>query len=274
VRRFLKKISGSEYFVDNFVDRRKIKMIQDLHSHTYYSFCGADKPEAIVEAAIEGGITLFGISDHAHGVGHGRIEVYRAADDGVTFSDYGRMLERYYDHICLLKEKYADRIRVLSGIEVNTQGNLLRAALPAGADISFFDYCLIEQLDYEDSITQGDLFSFAKRCGCRMRGIAHTDLFSHIAHLGANPLDYFKRMADENIFWEMNVSYDRVHHYREHEYVKRFLADEWQQEIVRKSGALLSVGFDGHRVEDYRPDRVTDCCKALKALGLPLVFDE
>jgi len=51
-------------------------MIQDLHSHTYYSFCGIDKPEAIVEAAIAGGIELFGITDHVYGVGHGRGDVF------------------------------------------------------------------------------------------------------------------------------------------------------------------------------------------------------
>ena len=32
-------------------------MIQDIHSHTYYSFCGSDKPEEAVEAAIAGGVT-------------------------------------------------------------------------------------------------------------------------------------------------------------------------------------------------------------------------
>ena len=138
----------------------------------------------------------------------------------------------------------------------------------------FFDYCLIENLDFEDSMTGGDIFSFAKRCGCATTGIAHTDLFAHIARLGADPLDYFKRMADMNIFWEMNVSYDSIHGYREHEYVKRFLSDEAQQEIVRQSGARLSVGFDGHRVEDYRSDRVIACCEALKTLGLPLVFEK
>ena len=249
-------------------------MIQDLHSHTYYSFCGKDKPEEIIEAAIAGGIELFGISDHAHGVGHGKIEVYHAASDGVTFSNYGRMLTRYYDHINLLKYKYADRIRILSGIELNTQKSLPQAALPEGVDVSFFDYCLVEHLDYGDSLTGGDIFSFAKRCGCSVTGIAHTDLFAHIEKIGADPLDYFKRMADMNIFWEMNVSYDSIHGYREHEYVGRFLSDEYQQEIVRQSGVRLSVGFDGHRVEDYRPDRVVNCCERLKKLGISLVFDE
>lgn len=249
-------------------------MIQDLHSHTYYSFCGKDRPEEIVEAAIAGGIELFGISDHAHGVGQGRKEVYAAAKDGVSFSDYGKTLIRYYDHISLLKYKYAGKIRILSGIEINTQKSLPHAALPAGVDVSFFDYCLIEHLDYEDSLTEGDIFSFAKRCGCAVTGIAHTDLFGHIERLGIDPSDYFKRMADMNIFWEMNVSYDSIHGYREHEYVKRFLSDEAQQEVVRRAGVRLSVGFDGHRVEDYRPDRVVNCCEALKKLGLPLVFEE
>ena len=249
-------------------------MIQDLHSHTYYSFCGMDKPEAIVEAAIAGGIELFGISDHAHGVGHGRNDVYYAAADGVTFSRYERTLTRYYDHISLLKEKYAGRIKLLSGIEVNTQKSIPQAALPARVDVSFFDYCLVEHLDYEDSLTEGDIFSFARRCGCRVTGIAHTDLFAHIERLGADPLDYFKRMAEQNIFWEMNVSYDPTHNYREHAYVNRFLQDERQQEILRESGARLSVGFDGHRVEHYLPDRVIHYCEAIKRLGLPLVFEE
>lgn len=56
-------------------------MIQDLHSHTYYSFCGKDTPEAIVEAAIAGGIELFGISDHSQGVGYSRFDVYKLPNE-------------------------------------------------------------------------------------------------------------------------------------------------------------------------------------------------
>ncbi len=39
-------------------------MIQDLHSHTYYSYCGKDSPEAVIKNAIANGIELMGISDH------------------------------------------------------------------------------------------------------------------------------------------------------------------------------------------------------------------
>ncbi len=246
-------------------------MIQDLHSHTYYSFCGADKPEDVIETAIKGGIELFGICDHNYGVGFGRRDLFssKAEDFG---PDYGRRMVQYFDHINLLKEKYAGQINLLRGIELATVP-YDRYAFPDGVDISFFDYCLIEHVDAEGSTSGGDLFAFAKRCACPA-GVAHTDLFGHAERLGIKPLDYFKRMADENIFWEMNVSYDSIHHYREHGYMLKFFEDEAQQEIIRESGVKLSVGFDGHRCKEYLPDRVADYCKRISAMGVKLAFEE
>ena len=246
-------------------------MIQDLHSHTYYSFCGRDNPEQIVQAAIDGGIELFGITDHCHGAGHGRRNAYKAALQ-IDLSDFERSLRRYYDHMDLIRQKYKDQIKILCGIELNTEGHLPNAAVPESADVSFFDYCLVEQLDHEDSITGGDIFTFAKRCGCPAVGIAHTDLFAHIAKIGADPADYFKRMGEQNIFWEMNVTYDSIHKYIEHPYLLEFFRNEKQQEIVRRSGARVSVGFDGHRVEDYLPQRIADFCKKLEELEIHMIF--
>lgn len=247
-------------------------MLQDLHSHTYYSFCGADKPETIVEAAIAGGLELFGITDHSYGIGNARTNLYFYPGNDIEDA-YEHTLIRYFDHINLVKEKYAQQIRVLRGIEVATlqEGRL---ALPESADISFFDYCLIEQLDQPDrSIAHGDLFAFAERCGCPA-GVAHTDLFAFIRRSGEKPEDYFRRMAEAQIFWEMNVSYDSIHHYREHPYMLRFFADEEQQAIIRESGVRLSVGFDGHRVKDYLPERVKAYCEKITRLGIKLAFEE
>ena len=249
-------------------------MIQDLHSHTYYSFCGKDSPEAIVEAAIEGGIELFGICDHSYGVGFGSWSAYEAPIDVVPNQCDAALLRKYYDHIGLIKEKYNGKIKVLCGIEVATDSSRIKAPLPDNADISFFDYCLIESLASDDSTTKGDLFAFAKRCGCKNVGIAHTDMFSHITSLGEDPYRYFKRMAEENIFWEMNVSYDSIHHYREHQYMLEFFDSEEQQAIVRESGVRLSVGFDGHRVEDYLPERVEYYCKKISTLGIKMAFED
>ena len=247
-------------------------MIQDLHSHTYYSFCGKDAPEAVAEAAIEGGIELLGFTDHNYGIGFQRIEMFFLPTDAFAGKDYGRCLQRYFDHINLIREKYADKIRILRGIELNTLPNT-NHALPENCDISYYDYCIIENLDWEGSITGGDLFKYAKKLNC-YAGVAHTDLFAYAERIGVDPLDYFKRMADENIFWEMNVNYDSTHNFHQHQYVLDFFMDPAKQEIVRKSGVKVSVGFDGHKVEDYLPARIAAYCKALTELGIPMPFEK
>lgn len=249
-------------------------MIQDLHSHTYYSFCGKDSPSTIVEAAIDGGIELFGICDHNYGIGFGTWEAYEAPIDVVPNGYDPSILSNYYDEIGKIKDKYSDKIHILCGIEIATDSERIKAPLPNSVDVSFFDYCLIESLARKDSTTGGDLFGFAKRCGCKNIGIAHTDMFSFIASRGEDPYRYFKYMAEENIFWEMNVSYDSIHNYREHKYVLEFFENKEQQAIIRESGVRLSVGFDGHRVEDYLPTRVADYCKKITDLGIKLAFED
>jgi hypothetical protein len=54
----------------------------------------------------------------------------------------------------------------------------------------------------------------------------------------------------------------------------RFFEDKEQQAIVRESGVRIGVGFDGHRVGDYRPDRVRDYCRQVTEMGIKLAFEE
>lgn len=246
-------------------------MLQDLHSHTYYSFCGGDQPEEVIEAAIAGGIEVLGITDHNYGIGYARLDFFFSKAEDFK-EDYERTLKRYYDHINLLKEKYEGKIKILRGIEVATL-NEDRYALPESADISYFDYCLVENLDWKGrTITNGDLFAFAKRCGCPV-GIAHTDMFSFIQSIGEEPLAYFTKMAEHEIFWEMNVNLDSIHKGHEHEYMLEFFENKEQQEIVRRSGVRLSVGFDGHRIYDYKPERIKDYCRRITEMGITLAFE-
>ena len=246
-------------------------MIQDLHAHTYYSFCSQDKPEKVIETAIAGGIQQLGICDHNYGVGCGRVEF--CWDKGPALDgNYGKTLVRYYDHINLLKEKYRNKIKILAGIEICTLLGKDSYPLPHTADVSFFDFCLIENLSNPDSLTKGDIFAYAKRCGCPT-GIAHTDLFAHIKNLGENPHRYFKRMAEQGIFWEMNVNYDSLHGFKNHDYVTEFFKNKEQQDIVRKSGVRLSVGFDGHIATEYKAAKVKTACKLIQDMGIHLVFE-
>ena len=78
---------------------------------------------------------------------------------------------------------------------------------------------------------------------------------------------FFRELAGRRIFWEMNVSYDSIHRFHEHGYVKDFMADTRKQEIIRNAGTYISVGFDGHRREDYDGSRVHAMYDWLKAGG-------
>ena len=53
-----------------------------------------------------------------------------------------------------------------------------------------------------------------------------------------------------------------------------FFASSEQQAIVRESGVRLSVGFDGHKVEDYLPLRVADYCRRVTEMGIKLAFED
>ena len=246
-------------------------MIQDLHAHTYYSFCCQDRPETVIETAIANGVQQLGICDHSYGVGCGRTDLCWGKGTRLD-ADYGNTLVRYYDHMKYLREKYAKRIKILCGIEICTLVGEDSYALPHGADVSFFDFALVENLDHPTSITRGDIFSFAKRCGCPV-GIAHTDLFKFIERIGEEPNRYFRRLAEAGIFWELNVNYDSLHGFKQHDYVTEFFKNKTQQEIVRRSGVKVSVGFDSHIAKEYKAIRVKNACNLLKNMGVKLVFE-
>jgi len=207
-------------------------MIADFHSHSWYSGCGRDNPEELVKKMIDEGVEIYGMTDHNYGIGNRKKEYF--------------YLQSY------LQEKYKDKIKMYRGIELCTAENLHSR----DEDISFFDYCLIEHLDREDSIIHNDIVSYAKSFGIKGTGIAHTDLFSYCKKMGYDEYEFFKKLKDNHIFWEMNVTYDSVHGYHEHQYVKDFRTSKYQQDLIRNVGLTISVGFDGHRMEEYRVDRV------------------
>lgn len=219
--------------------------IQDLHSHTRYSDCGRDEPRAMIEAAIAGGITDFGITDHNYGIG----------DD----------LSEYCDELTLLREEYKDRISLYLGIEISTYPHQLPGE---GCELGRLDYCLMEHLQNDLCLVE-DIVEFTKEIPIPC-GIAHTDMFDYCLKRGLEPLAFFKRLGENGIFWEMNVNYDSIHGWREHSYVLEFMNNKEQQEIIKNSGICLSVGFDGHRLEDYDPQRVKQMNDFLRELEIPI----
>ena len=244
-------------------------MIQDLHSHTYYSYCGNDSPDTLIKTAIENGIEFLGICDHCHGV-MTNYPTVKYGNDDIRLLMSRVALQRYYDHIMTVAHKYRDYIKVWCGLEITTIDHGYYTVPEECFDFSLFDYCFIENLEWAES-TVDDMFAFAKRLGCKICGLPHIDLPAYIKSHGEDMTEFFTKMAQNNIFWELNVNRDSTHKYREHEYVKNFFENEEVINAVKASGLTLSVGFDCHKVEDYDGKRVIDACKKLEELKIPMV---
>lgn len=204
----------------------------DLHSHSRYSSCGNDEPRTLIEAAIAGGINHFAITDHCY--------------------DIRDRWEEYTGELKALREEYKDRITLYIGAELATADT--PRATRIGDKLGDIDFCLIEEIQHENS-TVTDLFAYAKSFGIPC-GIAHTDIFAYCATKGYDPLEFLCEMAQADIFWEMNVSFDSVHRYHEHSYVLDLINDPEKQRIVKRSGVKITAGSDCHLATDYLPCRV------------------
>lgn len=79
-------------------------MLYDIHVHTVYCD-GSNTPEEMVISAIKKGLGCLGFSGHS----------YCAADESYCMSREKTM--EYIAEISRLKEKYADKIKILCGIE-------------------------------------------------------------------------------------------------------------------------------------------------------------
>lgn len=222
--------------------------IVDLHSHTYYSCCSRDIPENVVKTAIVNGISVLGFNDHNTGI-----------------------LDRhdeYKKEIRALAKKYEDKIRILCGIEIATYPHQFDPSLTEKMD--GYDYCLIEHLTEDSSVIGANLFDYCEKCPI-VCGIAHTDLFAYCDKYGYDYKEFFAKMAQKGIFWEMNVSYDSVHKYREHAYVKNFIQSEDKIKIIKDAGVCISVGFDGHDHRDYYGFAVWQMTDILKQKGIKTI---
>ncbi len=92
----------------------------DYHIHTLYCD-GKNTPEKLVSTAILKGYSTIGFSGHSY----------------VEFDNVGTMSpeneDKYFNEIQQLKQKYADKIEILCGIELDTCSNI---------DTSRFDYSI------------------------------------------------------------------------------------------------------------------------------------
>lgn len=97
-----------------------MKIISDLHTHTVHSH-GTGSVEDNVKAAIDKGLSKIAISDH-----------------GFSHPFYGiKNADRYLNEIAEIKEKYKDKIDVLSNVELNLISLDGELDLPKGLEDRF-----------------------------------------------------------------------------------------------------------------------------------------
>lgn len=245
-------------------------MIQDLHSHTYYSYCGKDSPDSLIETAIKNGIEFLGISDHCHGV-MTNYPTIKYGNDDIRILMSRVALNRYYDHIMTVAHKYRNYIKVWCGLEITTIDHGYYTVPDECFDFSLFDYCFIENIEKPES-TIDDIFAFKNRLGCKICGLPHIDLPAYIRSKNEDMEGFFKKMAENNIFWELNVHPAKKGSGSEHEYADAFFLDEEVIAAVKKSGLTMSVAFDCHNVETYDGNRIKNACRKLEELKIPMVM--
>ncbi len=208
----------------------------DLHNHTVFSYDGSNTPEEIIENAINCGVDVIGITDHQFSIGEN--------------------LPAYYRYIRHCQLKYADRIRVLCGLEIGTRP-APPESLPRATEM--FDYVLFESLDDERAMDFYEFLEWRRLFKCKV-GLAHADIFKLGERYGA---DMLKVMRNNDIFWELNTSGNYIYYYD-------FLTNEKKQRAVKESGIPVSVGSDTHAVNEYRKKQVRRANELLQKLGIPL----
>ena len=208
----------------------------DLHNHTVFSYDGSNTPEEIIENAINCGVDVIGITDHQFSIGEN--------------------LPTYYRYIRHCQLKYADKIRVLCGLEIGTRP-APPESLPRATEM--FDYVLFESLDDERAMDFYEFLEWRRLFKCKV-GLAHADIFKLGERYGA---DMLKVMRNNDIFWELNTSGNYIYYYD-------FLTNEKKQRIIKESGIPVSVGSDTHAVNEYRKKQVRRANELLQKLQIPL----
>lgn len=239
----------------------KLKLA-DLHSHTKYSFDSKTEPEDLILSAIDKGLDVIAITDHAD----------------IDFEDCGMILdtrsEARKEELLGLKRKYKDKIRLIYGIELGQPNNKRHLAdklvnengyeLVLGSihnlknmpDFFVFDYK--KMFDYPELIDNlykrylDDLIDLAD--------VSYVNVITHVTYVlryiqaAGGDLDLsvyygkyeelFKRIIKNGKALEINTSNLR------RGFGTTMPGEDLIKLYVECGGKLVTVGSDAHRVHE------------------------
>ena len=228
-----------------------------LHTHTKYCD-GKNTPEEIVKAAIEKGFSYIGLSGHSY-----------------TFFDksYAMSMEntdKYFEEVKNLKEKYADKITVLCGIEKDAFSDYPTDRfdyaiaschyVKVGDSYYAVDHAPEIQAETIKNVFGGDPYTYAENyfeTVGNMQGdiIGHFDLVTKFDREGKifSPneerykkaaLNALEKLLEKNSVFEVNTG-AMARGYKDAPYPAT-----WLLEIIKKSNARIILTSDCHQSQN------------------------
>ena len=227
-----------------------MRIIADLHTHTYYSH-GKSSPRENVLRALELGLSEIAVSEHAGG--------------NIYFGVRGKKLEELKAELRSLKKEFEGKIAVKTGLECNVTG-FGKSDIPKNR--SEYDVII---LGYHKGISPVNPFGFhilsesfggkstPRRNAESIMAAAEkgrADIISHPGLYLAVDIPYMAECARQlGILLEVNSS--------------RVTLSKEQLQTIAKAGAGLIIGSDAHSA-----DRVGDFELALNACREAGVLDK
>ncbi|NLS77843.1 MAG: PHP domain-containing protein [Chloroflexi bacterium] len=216
----------------------------NLHNHTTWSD-GRFAPEEVVQAAIAGGLTHVGISDH-----------FKTAKLSATASFVGiDFLDAYIQEVRGLAQRYAGQVRVLCGLEVDfSERTPMDQFWQRGfrrTPLNGLDYVLFEYVSNPDwrGLPLSALVAYRRWLQVPV-GLAHTFFGQGFSGAG-NAVDLARTLAEQRIFIELSTASPyttvssqtgrRVPYYRSDDAYTTAL---WA--ALREREVLFSIGSDAH----------------------------
>ena len=224
-------------------------MDYNYHTHTYRCGHATGTEEEYVLRAIEGGIKRMGFSEHAPFVLPDGTEHYYRLPSA--------QIGEYFSTVRALREKYADKIEIHIGFEMEYYAEqfdeMLRLAVESGAEYLILGQHQIEILpEYIHCYNEIDDRDMLRRFVDLTVAAMRTGVFSYVAHP-----DLIKFVGDEEIFLEetrriceeslalglpLELNFLGIR-------TNRVYPRESFWRMVGEMGAPVTFGFDAHDTE-------------------------
>lgn len=247
-------------------------MIANYHAHTTRCRHATGKEEDYVNRAIEGGLQIFGFSDHT--------PYWFPGDYYSTFRMYPEQLEDYCNTVTDLKKYYANQIQVLLGLEVEYYPAYFDDLMARLRDTQV-EYIILGQHFVGNEIGEhyGGRFTDQKQlltrfCHQTMDGM-QTGLFTYVAHpdlLNIQVDDGFYRQQMRmlcreakscNIPLEINLAGLRV---------GKNYPDERFWQVAAEENCKVILGCDAHAaIQAWDPENEAKAMEMVNRFDLKLL---